>query len=335
MALDAGLTFRRSKQTDGQLPTATVHKILRNRAYTGEFDWKGKTYRGSYTPLVTRELWDRVQAVLDRRHEKRHRKVKHDFAFSGLIACGHCGCALVGEIKKGRYVYYHCTGYKGKCPEPYTREEVLSAQFADVLKGLTFDDEILGWVKEALRESHGDEKRFHEEAIVRLQDESHRLQNRLDAMYVDKLDGRIDEAFYDRKAGEWRSEQDRLLRSVEEHQAANRTYLDEGVALLELAGRAYELFRKQEPREQRRLLDFLLSNCTWKDNQLAVTYRQPFDLIADASKNLKRETAAGGDTDDRRLVMGGRRDSNPRYPDPQSGALTARPHPPSSAEDLR
>ena len=92
----------------------------------GDFDWKGKTYRGTYEPLITGELWDRVQAVLDGRHEKRHRKVKHDFAFSGLIACGHCGCALVGEIKKGRYVYYHCTGYKGKCPEPYTREEVLA-----------------------------------------------------------------------------------------------------------------------------------------------------------------------------------------------------------------
>jgi site-specific DNA recombinase len=302
MALDAGLKFRRSKN---KLPTATVHKILRNRAYTGRFDWKGKTYRGSYEPLITGELWDRVQAVLDGRHEKRHRKVKHDFAFSGLIACGHCGCSLVGEVKKGRYIYYHCTGYKGKCPEPYTREEVLSGQFAEVLKGLTFDDEILGWLREALRESHGDEKRFHEEAVERLRAGYDRLQNRLDAMYVDKLDGKIDEGFYDRRAGEWRSEQDRLLRAVEEHQAANRTYLDEGVQLLELASRAYDLFVKQEPREQRRLLDFLLSNCTWKDNRLAVTYRQPFDLIADASRMLKRETAAGGGTDGRRLVMDG------------------------------
>ena len=185
---------------------------------------------------MTGELWERVQAVLDGRHERRHRKAKHDFAFSGLIACGHCGCALVGEIKKGRYVYYHCTGYRRKCPEPYTREEVLSERFGELLEGLAFDDEVLGWVREALRESHGDERRFHEEAIGRLQAEYDRLQNRLDAMYVDKLDGRIDEAFYDRKAGEWRTEQDRLLRSIEEHRVADRSYLDEGVQLLELGG---------------------------------------------------------------------------------------------------
>jgi DNA invertase Pin-like site-specific DNA recombinase len=42
MILDAGLTFRRSKRKDGQLPTASIHRILRNRMYTGNFGWKGK-----------------------------------------------------------------------------------------------------------------------------------------------------------------------------------------------------------------------------------------------------------------------------------------------------
>jgi site-specific DNA recombinase len=220
--------------------------------------------------LITRELWERAQAVLDHRHDKRHRKVKHEFAFSGLIACGHCGCAPDGEIEKGRYIYYHCSGHKGKCPEPYTREEVLSERFAELLKGRAFDEEILGWVKAALLQSHGDEKRFHEEAIGRLRTEHNRLQHRLNAMYVDKLDGRIDHDFFDQKSTEWRVEQTRQLRAIEEHQAADQDYLTEGVQLPELAGRAYELFRKQDPREQRPLLDFLLSNCIWRDNRLSV-----------------------------------------------------------------
>ncbi len=47
---------------------------------------------------------------------------------------GHCGCMLVGELKKGQYVYYHCTGNRGKCPEPYTRQEVLASGFANILQ---------------------------------------------------------------------------------------------------------------------------------------------------------------------------------------------------------
>jgi hypothetical protein len=159
MAQSDGMVFRKSKDP---VPVATVHKILRNRIYCGDFDWNGKTYHGNHLPLVTRDLWNRVQEIMDRRFSKHHRKVKHEFAFSGLISCGHCGCSLVGEIKKSRYVYYHCTGYKGKCPDPYTREEVFEEKFTALLEELSLDDEVLGWVTEALRQSHEDEKSYHD-----------------------------------------------------------------------------------------------------------------------------------------------------------------------------
>jgi hypothetical protein len=197
---------------------------------------------------------------------------------------------MVGELKKQQYVYYHCTGYKGKCPEPYTREEILEQRFGQLLRGLSFPKEILDWIVTALRESHTDEKAFHDEAILRLQAEYRRLQSRIDAMYLDKLDGRIDTAFFDSKSAEWRAEQDRLLRDVATHQAANQTYIKEGVQLLQLAHRAHELFERQEAGQKRRLLNFLLSNCVWKAGVLTAEYRQPFDMLA-----LAREASGGDD----------------------------------------
>ena len=64
---------------------------------------------------------------------------------------------------------------------------------------------------------------------------------------------------------------------------ADESYLDDGVKLLELAMNARRLFEQQEPREKRKLLDFLLSNSTWKDGRLHPNFKQPFDLIADAA----------------------------------------------------
>ena len=162
-----------------------------------------------------------MQDVLDGRHAKKNRRVKHNFAFSGLITCGHCGCSIVGEIKKQRYIYYHCTGYKGRCDEPYVREEVIEQQFTDLLGRLKFDDEVLEWVREALDASHADERREHEEAIKRLRPNTSRLQNRIHAMYVDKLDGKVDGVFFERMSVEWRGEQDRCLREIERHQTRN------------------------------------------------------------------------------------------------------------------
>jgi hypothetical protein len=40
-----------------------VHTMLRNRTYSGEFDYKGIRYQGTYEPLGSRELWEEVQAA--------------------------------------------------------------------------------------------------------------------------------------------------------------------------------------------------------------------------------------------------------------------------------
>jgi hypothetical protein len=303
-----GLAFRKS---GSRVPVSTVHKILRTRLYMGEFEWAGRVYVGTHEPIVSRELWERVQDVLDGRKAKRHRRAKHDLALSGLIECGHCGSAVVGEIKKGRYVYYHCTGHRGKCGEPYVREEVLLDRFSELLDRLTFDDEVLEWVREALTHSHADERRDHERAVERLKAEHERLQERIHAMYVDKLDGRIDAAFFDRMSAEWRAEQARCLHEIERHSAADQSYLEEGVRVLELAKNARRLFDKQEPREKRRLLDFVVSNCSWQGGDLTVTFRQPFDLLADT--NTRAVQVAGSMNADlvkTEIWLGGR-DSNP------------------------
>src|SRR5215475_1482460 len=294
MAQDAGLAFRKSGT---KVTKSTVHKILTNPIYYGDFDWLGKRYQGVHEPLISQELFNRVHEVLTDKGNRRTHQQKHHWAFQGLVSCGHCGCAFTAEVKKGRYVYYHCTGYKGKCPEKYVREEEMAAQFGVALQAIHLDGEVLAWMVTALKASHSDTKRYHDEMMVTLQKQYQKLQSRLDAMYVDKLDGTISQQFFDQKSSEWRSEQADILHKIEQHQHANQTYLDEGVRLLELAQRATNLYERQEMREKRRSLDFVFSNSAGKDGCLIPTYRKPFDMLAVTNKAYYKEKAARGDSD--------------------------------------
>jgi site-specific DNA recombinase len=190
------------------------------------------------------------------------------------------------------------------------REEALETQFTELLGRLKFDDEVLEWVREALHASHADQRREHEEAIERLKAEHKRLQARIDGMYIDKLDGKIGDDFFNRMAREWREAHSRCLADIERHQSAEQSYMSEGVQLLELARNAQRLFAKQESREKRRLLNFLLSNCTWEDGEVVATFRQPFDLLAETTISAARaadaETAETAKTE----IWPGRQDSN-------------------------
>lgn len=129
----AGLVYRKSGKPIG---VSMVHHVLRNRLYTGAFDWLGVTYDGVHEPLTPTALWQEVQDILDRRSWTNVRAASPDFLFRGLIKCGHCGCALVAQIKKAKYIYYRCSGYKGKCPERFVRQEALEEHFVTLLRRL-------------------------------------------------------------------------------------------------------------------------------------------------------------------------------------------------------
>jgi site-specific DNA recombinase len=62
---------------------------------------------------------------------------------------------------------------------------------------------------------------------------------------------------------QWRDEQERCERDIERHRAADDSYMDRGIQILNLGQNARHLFTAQPAKEKRSLLNFLLSNSTW------------------------------------------------------------------------
>ena len=76
------------------------------------------------------------------------------------------------------------------------------------------------------------------------------------------------------------AQQNTILKSIEDHQSANQSYMEEGIRILELASRAAELFEKQPAEEKRRLLNCVLKGASWQHGKLTGEFRQPFDMLA-------------------------------------------------------
>jgi len=270
-----GLTHQSPKM---KLSLSHTKRMVTNPFYSGSFLWNGVLYKGKHTPLISTTLFERAQLAMGTRH--RSKRQKHTFAFSGLLVCGQCGCLVTAEIKKGRYVYYHCTKSRTACDEIYYREEDLAPRFDAVVKGINIGPEIRDWLIQALKESHQDETAFHQAEVNRLHEALRKIKARIDQMYLDKLDGKITERFWLEKSREWETEQNQIVEQLRSHQVADRRYYDDGIKLLELASRAYELYAKQPVEQKNRLLRVLLSNCTLQDGTLRPTYKKPFDILA-------------------------------------------------------
>ena len=105
--------------------------------------WKGEVYEGSYKPLISEQLFAKVQEALENRRKPRKTKMKHDFPFVGLFNCA-CGSMFTAQYTKGNggiYRYYRCTKKKGACAEKYIQESDLQKQIITKVQTIAMSQE--------------------------------------------------------------------------------------------------------------------------------------------------------------------------------------------------
>ena len=139
------LKFELNFKTAGgnkNLTLSNVYLILQNDFYYGTFEYPKKSglwYKGTYEPLINKELFDLVQQQI-RSHVIRVED--KEFAFTKLILCGICGSGISADEKfkkqkNGnihRHCYYGCTKFNDKnCKSGYIKEEDLIEQLTKLI----------------------------------------------------------------------------------------------------------------------------------------------------------------------------------------------------------
>jgi site-specific DNA recombinase len=289
---------------------SSISRMLENPVYMGIVRWSGEDYPGIHEPIVSPELFHEVQRVMHGRTTRSGFTVAHEFAYRGLMTCAFCGCSITAEIKKGKYIYYRCTGMRDKkCPGmQVVREEVLTEQFASLLEGLVLSEENLESLKIALKESLADEAEMRRANMERIASESASIRAKLERMYMDRIEDKVSEAVYDSLRKKLTSELAGLDVQMHALDKAEGSYYDLGLKLLELAQTAPLRFLHADSDTRHSILLELLDRAELKERKVQVWLKEPFDTLL--QRNVERlaqgpETALEED-------WYSRRDSNPR-----------------------
>ena len=291
-----------TKRTKAELGKSAMHRTLSNPIYYGDFVWDGKYYRGKHSPIIDKTLYDRVQRLMTARSKSK--LVKRDFAFTSLLTCSVCGCAITAEEhhkKSGKvYVYYRCTNGRRLCKKIiYLPENKLEKQLRQAIENIQIPAEVVQMTRAALLQSSKKEQETHAAALAKLNSRYTRIQKLISAAYEDKLEGTIDAELWETKTTEWKREQADIHANISALKSADTSYMLEGIKLLELAERAAELFPAMNHDDKRQLLKTVLLNPRLNGTTLEYEYKKPFSMF---EKGFEIEKWRDG------------RDSNPRPP---------------------
>ena len=284
-ARQAGLVFRKS---DRPVNRAEIGRILKRVFYTGQFSWNGQILQGDHPAIVSIELYERVQAASESRASGRFSK--RDFLFSRMIKCGDCGCAVTSEIKKGKYIYYHCTGFSKSHQLTYVPETVLEIQYAKIVGRVTLPHDWYDYLREALESERKNRKSNSEREKERLEITRDKIRTDMKRAFQAKLEGSVPEDFFRSVYDDY----EKKLKDVE-FRIGNITVIveqefDFASKAIELSYQAEELYLRANSIQKRKLLKSLLSNCELTGSTLYPTYNKPFDTLAEglASDNMLR-----------------------------------------------
>ena len=267
-----------------RLANSRIHSLLRDPFYTGKIRWNDEIYEGKHEPLISKELFDKVQAMLKSKTTPKYRK--HLFLFKGLIKCAECGKSITWETAKG-HNYGHCNHYHNCSQKTWAKEPEVEEQLLGGLDDLKIkNSRIVEWLKKALKESHQDEIAYHNSTVGELQARYEAVQKRLDKLYDDKLDEKITPDFYNRKFKQYSEEKDEVAESIKRHSQASTGYLNLGINIYELSQRAKDIYLKAKEKgmldEQRSLIRLVYGELKLDEGKLSYAYSKTFKILSEA-----------------------------------------------------
>jgi hypothetical protein len=94
-----------------------------------------------------------------------------------------------------------------------------------------------------------------------------------------RVEWRITQDDYDRKARELKERQTEIALRIEQHQQGEGDYRTTLESLIFVASRAAEIFERSKTEQRRELIAFVFSNLRLKGRKLEFSLRSPFDLM--------------------------------------------------------
>lgn len=277
---EQGLRTKSGKKVHG----GHIQAIIKRTFYYGVMESNGKYYRGNHEPLVSQELFEQCQDLAG--NKSRPRAKTKGFTLSGFIKCESCGCAITAEIKKGKYVYYHCTNGKGSCTQKsFNANEIdLHRQIAKDMLKLRINPKIVGIVYKAKLEELEQSGDYHNHALDTAQKALESLTMRKSRLVDTFTDGDIEEALYKEKLLSIDNERVNLKQQIEKLETEN----PDPLATIELVYSRFkqgytmsERYFDEIDDEKRIILSEALSNSTLLNrNIVTLDYKSPYDIFA-------------------------------------------------------
>jgi hypothetical protein len=276
-------------------PKSQVHRFLTNKLYMGVMVWGDKVFEGKYKPIVSAELFKKVQTALKDRSKPRRVRNGHNFPFCGLFRCT-CGAMISAQWAKGHgglYRYYRCSGKTATCEERYLQEKFVTAQCLDILRPLAISPEQANHLRALIDVEAKKEGGAAEAEVTHISDGLADIQKKLNKLTRGYLDELIDEESYQAATSDLVNQKTALKQEKQRFQKTSSSFWNEpakeAVNIMELAGKSQT---DKSPQEISQVVHKVGTNRLLSRKTVSFSFSEPYDLIPSLLASMPISTSS-------------------------------------------
>ena len=264
----------------------TLKAFLQNTFYFGLMKYSGEYHEGTHTKLISKELFDKVQLVINQKTFKK-RDRKHEFPFTGLMTCADCGAMITAEIGRGHH-YYHCTYKKGACSQRrFTREELIEPQLRKALFSVSIPDYWKEIFLKRLEKEGKWEKQRHKLLIKRELLKLSEVEEKLSKLLDGYLNGLIKPDQYKLKQEELINQKVKIEEGIKKFREGTSIWLEQMKEFINDANTARIVSQGDSLEEIANFAKKAGSNITLNDKKVVVSLKKPWNLAAHAARRAR------------------------------------------------
>lgn len=219
--------------------------ILKNIFYLGDFNWNNKVYKGKHEPIISKELFDKVQEILRDHNQNATRQRKHKFLLRGFLICDVCGNRFWAEkhIKNNgnEYEHYFCSHCKkSSYVDKEEMENKIKKVFAKIEISKDYAEEIVEKAKDILKNTRNNQDTERRRLERRKSELEKALREAEDSRFIDR---KINDDQFIRLSNRYQGEIENVgqeLNKLGKDYSKSLESLRNLVALAENIGKAYK-----------------------------------------------------------------------------------------------
>ena len=277
---------------------STIRKMLTNPFYHGLIRLNEELYQGSHQPMISKEIFDKIQWRLDSISKvmdfSQKKKKQKGFLFDQIGTCGECGYSIVHDYHRKKsgleFRYYRCSkkSQTCNCQEKAVNEKDLIPQIEGLVSEIAINDSWYQWSMDTIQQWKNEEANSSNEQIANLETDLAKNKAKLEKLLDLCMENALDLDEYKMRKNKIVEQDSQIKNKISKIKLEGSAWFEPLSSALKTSNQVHHRIKEKNYSQVFEILKNIGSNPILSQQKFSIQLTRPFCFFQEVAPRLAK-----------------------------------------------